>query len=73
MSGQLFLTQLVQTWNSESCPAGQPVFAVTVTRKYRWVVAGKVIAGLQALDDRAVATGMTGFLFSGSLAASVPF
>ena len=31
---------MFQTWNSEIWPAGQPVFAVTFTRKYRWVVAG---------------------------------
>jgi hypothetical protein len=34
--------QVFQTWNSDICPAGQPVFAVMFTRRYRWVVAGNV-------------------------------
>jgi hypothetical protein len=34
--------QVFQTWNSDICPADQPVFAVTFTRKYRWVVAANV-------------------------------
>src|SRR5690349_1145115 len=32
------------TSNSESWPAGQPVFAVMVSRRYRWVPALKVMA-----------------------------
>jgi hypothetical protein len=27
--------QLAQTWNSETCPAGQPVLAVKFSRTYR--------------------------------------
>jgi hypothetical protein len=29
------------SWNSEICPAGQPVLAVMWSRQYRWVAAGK--------------------------------
>ena len=32
---QLAQTQLAQTWNSETCPAGQPVLAVKFSRTYR--------------------------------------
>jgi hypothetical protein len=35
--------QLVQTWNSETCPAGHPVLAVKFSRTYRALVTGKVI------------------------------
>src|ERR1700685_610629 len=32
-----------KTWNSESCPAGQPLLAVKVSRTYRVVVLGSVM------------------------------
>ena len=35
--------QLVQTWNSEACPAGHPVLAVKFSRTYQALVDGKVI------------------------------
>lgn len=46
----------VQIWNSESCAAGQLVFAVTVARQYRWVDAGKVkVTVLLAVGEKVYA------------------
>lgn len=37
-----YTVQLFQTWKLDTCPAGQPVFAVKFSRRYRWVEAGNV-------------------------------